>query len=417
MTQLLPKPSEPAESPAPPAVNRSFNPRRLVPLVLLLIGGGVAAWYWLSRPQSDDLAFSGRIEGYETDIGTKVAGRVEEVTVREGETVQAGQPLVYLDDAELQAQLQGAIATLEAAKQQEANARLQISVLESQVTEAQLNLQQAQESTQGQVSQAEAQVASAIAQLREAEAQVIEVEAQVELARLNRDRYAQLVNEGAVTQQQFDQAQTEYTTAQATLSSRRASVEAAQRQVSAAQGNLTQSRSTGLNPGIREAQLARLNTQLQQARVQLAAAQSEVANAAAARQRIQAQLDDLNIASPIDGVVTVRSVEPGTVVTTGRTLLTLVDLDSVYLRGFIPEGQIGHVRVGQPARIYLDSNPDQPLTGRVSAIDAEASFTPENIYFEEDRVQQVFGVRIAIDDPDGYAKPGMPADGEIVLEE
>lgn len=95
--------------------------------------------------------------------------------------------------------------------------------------------------------------------------------------------------------------------------------------------------------------------------------------------------------------------------------MSVLDLDTVYMRGFIPEGDIGRVRVGQTAEVYLDSDPDRPLRARVTAIDAEASFTPENIYFREDRVQQVFGVRLAIESPGGYAKPGMPADAEIVL--
>jgi HlyD family secretion protein len=193
-------------------------------------------------------------------------------------------------------------------------------------------------------------------------------------------------------------------------------VEAAQRRVTAAEGVLTQSRTTSLNPDITLAQLDRLNTQKEQAQAQLVAAQAEVANAEADRQRIQSQFNDLTIASPIAGIVTVRTVEPGVVVSPGRTLLSILDLNTVYLRGFIPAGDIGNVRVGQAARVYLDSDPNRPLAARVAAIDAEASFTPENIYFREDRVQQVFGVRLAIDNPEGFAKPGMPADAEIVLE-
>jgi HlyD family secretion protein len=130
-----------------------------------------------------------------------------------------------------------------------------------------------------------------------------------------------------------------------------------------------------------------------------------------------AQLGNLTITSPISGTVTVRSVEPGVVVSPGKTLLTVLDLNTVYLRGFIPQGQIGQVHVGQAAKVFLDSAPDRPFTARVSAIDAEASFTPENIYFKQDRVQQVFGVRLTIEQPDGLAKPGMPADAEIVLED
>lgn len=389
------------------------NPRKFLPIALLLIGGGVAAWYWFSRPVTNGLRFSGRIEGYESDVGTKVAGRVEEVTVREGAAVKQGQLLARLDDDELRAELAGAEARIQAAKDQERNAQLQIAVLQSQIDEAQIRLKQSQGETSGRVSQAEAEVATAIAQLRQAEAQVTEAQAQLELARTDRDRFAQLVQEGAETQRRYDQAEASFRTAQATLKSRQAAVNAAQRQVNAAQGGLTQSQSSSLNPDINTAQINRLNTQLQQARAQLSAAQAEVRNAEATRKQIQAQLSNLTINSPINGIVTDRTVEPGTVVSAGKTLVSVLDLDTVYMRGFIPAGEIGLVRVGQPASVYLDSAPDRPLAARVAEIDAEASFTPENIYFRKDRVQQVFGVKLAIEQPEGFAKPGMPADGEI----
>ncbi len=105
-------------------------------------------------------------------------------------------------------------------------------------------------------------------------------------------------------------------------------------------------------------------------------------------------------------------------VASGTTVLSLINLNTVYLRGFIPEGDIGRIRVGQQARVFLDSDPKhkQPLTAKVASIDSEASFTPENTYFRNDRVRQVFGVKLMIDNPSGFAKPGMPADGEIVLQ-
>jgi HlyD family secretion protein len=96
--------------------------------------------------------------------------------------------------------------------------------------------------------------------------------------------------------------------------------------------------------------------------------------------------------------------------------LTVINPDEVYLRGFIPEGEIADLKVGQPAKVFLDSRPDLPLSAKISVIDTQASFTPENIYFKEDRVKQVFGVKISIDRPDGLAKPGMPADAEIVTQ-
>jgi len=81
----------------------------------------------------------------------------------------------------------------------------------------------------------------------------------------------------------------------------------------------------------------------------------------------------------------------------------------------VPEGQIGKVKVGQSARVYLDSNPQQPVDAYVSRIDPQATFTPENTYFREDRVKQVVGLKLQLKGAVGFAKPGMPADGEILV--
>jgi len=177
------------------------------------------------------------------------------------------------------------------------------------------------------------------------------------------DRYAKLVNNGAINQQQFDQAQTTYDTAIATLEAKKAAVNAAREQLSAAEGELTQAKTTGFNPGIRTAQIEALNRQRQQSLAQLKSAQAKVKSAQAkvkdtqaAKQQILTQIQDakkdLNVISPLDGVVTARSVEPRAVVSNQTNILTIVDLKTVYLRGFIPEGDIGNVRLGQITKIY-----------------------------------------------------------------
>jgi HlyD family secretion protein len=398
-----PKPASTPEQTKPEQHSRRSKRKILIPLGILAAGAvATGLWYFLSRPANSTLHLSGRIEGYETDVGAKTGGRVDEITVREGDAVTKGQLLVRISDTEVQAQLRGANAQIAAAQQQAQQAQLQINVVDSQIREAQLNLAQSQQDNQGRVFQADANVATAEAQLKQAQSQL-------NLARVNRDRAAKLFQEGATSQQNLDQAQTTYEAAQATAA-------AAQKQVDSARGALALAQSSSYNPYIRNAQLEALLRQRNQAEAQLKAAQAQIKNAIAAQQQIQAQIAYLNINAPITGVVTARSVEPGAVVTNGRTLLTLIDLNTVYMRGFVPEGDIGKVRVGQRARVYLDSNPKQPLDAKVAAIDPQASFTPENVYFRNDRVRQVFGVKLTIDQPGGYAKPGMPADAEIVPE-
>ncbi|MBW4524635.1 MAG: HlyD family efflux transporter periplasmic adaptor subunit [Phormidium tanganyikae FI6-MK23] len=427
MTQTLPQPAD--QVPSAPA--RRSRKKLIIPGLIAIAGIGFATWRFLPRPEAMTLPLSGRIEANETDIGAKTAGRISAINFREGDEVQKDQVVAQLTDEEVNEQLQAAEAQVASARQEEQQARLDIAVAESRIQEAQLNLQQSQGDARGRIDQASSTVSAGRAQLAQADANVKEAQAQIKEARSranlaikDRDRFAQLINQGAINKQQFDQAQTNVETAQAavdtanaTLQARREAVNAASEQLSAAQGGLTQTRTTGLNPDIRGAQLSGLEQQLEQARSRLLAAQAKVKNAIANQQQIQRRLDSFVVKSPIHGVVTARPVEPGAVVASGRTLLTVIDLNMVYLRGFIPQGDIGKIRVGQRAQVFLDSDPKKPLSAKVAAIDPKASFTPENIYFREDRVKQVFGVKITINDPGGFAKPGMPADGEIVLKQ
>jgi HlyD family secretion protein len=378
---------------------------------------GVGSWY-IFRPQTQNaIAFSGRIEGYETDVSTKSSGRVEEVTVREGDNVTKGQLLVRLDDAEIRAELQAASSQVVAAQKRVLEAELQISVVENQLADASLGVLQSEGDSQGKIAEAKGLISTAEAFVAQEQARVEEAKALLEQTRVDRDRYAQLAKEGAETAQRYDLAKTAYNTALAAVNSREKAVEAARQSVAVARGKLQQAQTTALNPDRQSTQVARLQVQSDQARSLLAVAQADVKTAEANRQLIQSRLNNLTVNSPINGVVTVRSIELGTVVLPTRPLLRIVDLKSVYMRGFIPEGDIGKIRVGQSALVFLDADRDRknPLKATVTAIDAKASFTPENVYFKRDRTQQVFGVKLAIDDSNGFAKIGMPVDAEIEL--
>ncbi|NWF60992.1 MAG: HlyD family efflux transporter periplasmic adaptor subunit [Fischerella sp.] len=455
MTQTAPQSTENlTDAPLPPSKQKGR--KKPIPLLVgvLLLASAIGYTAWRLQPQTPEnlLRFSGRIEGYETGIGVKRVGRIESIAVWEGSAVKKGQQLIQLDDSEdkeLQEQLRGAQARVASAQSDEQQAladveRVQgeIEQINSQIQEAKLNLQQSQGDTQGRIDQAQSTVAAARAQLVQAQAQVKQAAAEVKLAKVNRDRYAKLVTDGAINQQQFDQAQTAYDTAIATLEARRAAVNAAREQLSAAEGALTQAKTTSLNPSIRNAQLQALNrrrqqslAQLKSAQARVKSAQARVKSAQAEKQQILTQIQDakkdLNVVSPLDGVVTARSVEPGAIVNNQTNILTIVDPKTLYLRGFIPQGDIGKVRLGQTTKIFLDSAPNRPLTGKVIAIDPQASFTPENIYFQKDRVRQVVGIRISVNNPAGCfnpeqpytggdlpcAKIGMPADAEINLKE
>jgi HlyD family secretion protein len=400
----------------------SSSSRRLFRVSLLVLGLSIVGtlgsfWYFSILKKVHPLRISGRVEAYETDISSKVSGRINFVAVREGDKVSKNQILVRQDDEEIRAQLQGAKARLLVTQQQEGEAALQISIIENQIQEVKLNIEQSKQDSQARLFQAKANLDSSKSQLNEAHSQLDQAKAELKLAQTNYNRFLTLFTEGVIIQQQFDQAETVLATSQATVKARQASVNSFQKLIEAAEGELKLAQTTLLNSQIRLTQLQSLTNQLAQSRLRYKAAQAEVANAKAEEQQIKTKIDDLNVISPIDGIVIVRTVEPGVVVSAGKTLLTVINPDTVYLRGYIPEGEVGKIKIGQQAQVFLDSAPDRPLSAHISAIDTQASFTPENIYFQEDRVKQVFGIKFSLDNPQGFAKPGMPADAEIKLEE
>src|ERR1700727_69485 len=135
------------------------------------------------------------------------------------------------------------------------------------------------------------------------------------------------------------------------------------------------------NPSIRGFQASTVRKQLAQQRSEIAYSQALADQARYQLTEAQATRSDLTVKAPFDGTVMTRAAEPGEVVQAGTAIVTLLDLSKVYLRGFVPEGEIGKVAVGQSSRIYLDSNPKQAVNAYVSRIDPEATFTPENTYF------------------------------------
>lgn len=378
--------------------------RALLALTVLLTAGGAGWWFFLrtSDAPREVIAVSGRIESDDAVVAAKTAGRIREITVREGDQVKAGQVVAILDDDQLNARVAQAESNVAQAEAKVQSARRQIAVLQAQLEQSRLGVSQARTDAEGRVSQAQAFVASA-------EASLARAQADYKQARVDAERFTTLADQGDAPAREGEQARTN-------AEAHRAIVEAARKQVEAARGALVAAKANLDNPAIRAAQSAAVEQQIVQAQADIQSAQAEADRMRAELQEARADRSDLQIVAPFEGTVATRSAEPGEVVTPGTPLLTVVNLGQVYLRAFIPEGEIGRVRAGQSARVYLDSNPQQPLEAVVARIDPQASFTPENTYFRDDRVKQVVGVKLQLTNPQGFAKPGMPADGEVLVE-
>jgi HlyD family secretion protein len=394
-------PPSPPQNDAPAARRR--RPIILLAAVLLLVSAVVVWRVFFATPAIPDsiVALSGRIEGDDSAVASKTTGRILEVRVREGDTVNAGDVIAVLDDAQIRAREDQARSALAQSEAKAQAARDQIGVLQQQLLQNRLQVGQSKFDTEGHIKQAEADLAAA-------QSDLAQQQAAYQIAAFDKDAYTRLAKSGAVSERQGLQAST-------TADQQAAAVTAAKRRVDAAQAALTTAQSTLSNPSIHESQVALVQRQIteQQAEVASAAAQTQQATADLAEARDNR--NDLTIRAPFSGTVVTRAAEPGEVITAGTAIITLLDLSKVYLRGFVPEGQIGEVKVGQSARIYLDSNPQQSVDAYVSRIDPQATFTPENTYFRDDRIKQVVGVKLQLKSAFGFAKPGMPADGEVLV--
>ena len=162
---------------------------------------------------------------------------------------------------------------------------------------------------------------------------------------------------------------------------------------------------------VREAELARIQAGPLAEEVALAERRVDLARSAQAA--FEVQREKLTLRAPANGVIATRVINDGETATAGATLMTLVDLSQVSLVIYVPESQIGHVQLGQPADVQVDSYPTRTFEGAVIYIAPEAEFTPRNVQTKEDRVNTVFAVKIELDNPDGILKPGMPADATL----
>jgi len=128
---------------------------------------------------------------------------------------------------------------------------------------------------------------------------------------------------------------------------------------------------------------------------------------------LQKAIDDCTVVAPVEGVITEKLIEKGELANPNTGLYVITDLARVKLTIYVPEPELGRVRVGQEARVSVDSYPGKTFPGTVTWISPVAEFTPRDIQTRDERVKLVFAVKIEIANPDFVFKPGMPADADI----
>ncbi|TWU21448.1 putative multidrug resistance protein EmrK [Novipirellula galeiformis] len=346
-----------------------------VVILLLLVGctaGGYYAWDRWGRvePLADGLVqANGRIEGDHVTVASKFAGKINEILVREGESVEAGQVLARLSSEQVKAKLRQAEQAIEAARAQHRAAQSGLELLKQEVP---------------------LMIDTAQASLEHAKAVVAKAQAAEQQSARDASRFSDLASRGTIDKRKGEEAQLAWTVAKNDVRVAETALTRAEKQLAEA------------NLGSR-----RVHAKAQE----LEALAAQVAGAEAVRDEAQSVLDDLTITAPAAGVITTRVVDAGEIVAAGSPLFDLVNLDRLYLKVYVPEIEIGHVRLDLPARIHTDAFPDNPFPATVRYVSSRAEFTPKEVQTTDERVKLVYAVKLYLDEnPDHQLTPGLPAD-------
>jgi multidrug resistance efflux pump len=397
------------------AVSRP-NPKIAIPALLILLGAA-GIWYEAGRRNhqaAGTLSGNGTVEATEVDIGSRISGRLLTVVPREGEAVRRGQEVATLETAELEAQVAQARGNLAAAEAGAAELGAGTRIEEIRVLKAQVqSARDVQAQAQARLDLVRAGTRPEI--LEQLRAAVRQAVAAADDAQRDLERVGRLAEQGMVARRDLDVA-----------TARRdgvvAALDAARQRLAEAEGGARPEEVRAAEASL--AQAAALVTSAQASldlavagprRETLKAAEARVEAARGAVAATEALLAQTRIAAPTEGRVTLRNAEPGEVVTPGFPIIRIADLARVWLRVYVPEPQIGRVKVGQRATVSVDAFPGRPFPGVVTEIAERPEYTPKNVQTREERAKLVFGVKIEVENPGGELKPGMPADAVITV--
>lgn len=344
------------------------------------------------------LTASGTVRADEVRVASELGGRVLEVRASVGAEVRAGDVLVVLDAAPLLTKLAEAEAAVAAAQSDLAVVEAVPRVEEIAVLQAALALAVAQRD--GALAAWE-NALEAIKKPQKLDAQIVEARTKVELAAQNVElAEAELARERLLRDQR-PEGSVERQMADLQVRATEETLAAAQADERTAQTTLDWLWLIRSEPLALIAQAHAAEGQYRVAEASVAVAQADVLRVQRAR---------FTLPSPVDGVVLDQAQCVGEVTAPAATILTVADLSQVTLMAYVPENQIGRVRLGQAVQVTVDSFPGQTFPGQVARIGDEPEFTPRNVATQEERLNTFYAVEVRLPNAEGLLKPGMPAD-------
>jgi multidrug resistance efflux pump len=342
------------------------NARNRVFLILGLLTVGSLVWYLLSTPRNNDLQLIGTVDANEVVVSSKIPGRIQTLTVQEGDTVKAGEPIAVIESEDLQAALKAAEATA---------ASNDWKLREALETERQ---------NRGETTSA---TASAEAQVKAAQASLAQAEANLAHQQADTSRTVALARQGIMSEQSREEAET--------------SLQAAQAAVNTAKGNLAAAQAA-----LRQARAHEILTQVSARNVD--ETRDAAANAQALAQQAQVEESYSKIVSPISGKVDVWAARQGEVVAAGTPIVTIMDLTQTWVYAPLPETQADSVQLGDSLRVVMPSG--DTIYGKVIAKSAEGDFATQRDVSRMKRDIKTIQLKLLIPNPGEKFVPGMTAE-------
>lgn len=342
-----------------------MNARNRVFLILGLLTVGSLIWYLLSTPRGGDLQIIGTVDANEVEVSSKIMGRIQTLTVQEGDPVKAGQLIATIESNDLQAAAKAAEATA-------ASDKWKLS--EAVETERQ---------NEGETSSA---TVSAEAQVKAAQATLAQAQANLDHQRADTTRTVALAKQGIMSAQASDDAET--------------SLQAAEAAVNTAKGNLAAAQAT-----LRQAQAHELLAQVSARSVD--ESRDAEANARALAEEARVEESYAQVVSPIDGKVDVWAARQGEVVSAGSPIVTIMDLTQTWVYAPLPETQADSVQLGDSLRVVMPSG--DTVYGKVIAKAAEGDFATQRDVNSMKRDIRTIQLKLLIPNAGEKFVPGMTA--------
>ena len=377
----------------------SFRRTILFGAAFLLLLGAVAVWKYLSgRASTDTLVLSGTIEADEIHVGSKLGGRIAAVLVNEGQQVKQGEAIIRFDRYDLDAKHADALAAVA-----QADANLQKTLRWFRPEEVAAARAQAEAAW---MSYEAARNGPRKEEIDAARADLAAAEADYEVAKVTLARTARLASNGVLSQQEYDNAKSAYDRAGARREAARQKLEL-------------------LRAGTRQEEIARAERLFKQAaanrqlvergarKEDIDTAKAQLERSRAMLQQIEIQLAELEVKAPSDAFVEVLQVRPGELINPNSPVATLVEVDRLWVRVYVPEPEKGNVQLGKEVSVQVDTFRGEHFRGRIEEIASRGEFTPRNVQTRDERAHQVFGLRVRLDNTGHKLSAGMAADVTI----